>query len=189
MIIGITGKSGSGKTTMANQIHSKLNLLHINIDIEFHNLIENKLINETAELFGWDCFDHNCKLINRKVIGDKIFANRNNKEHGKYIEMLYKGLLQYLNERIFPAYDSLILDHILLPHMKELWSICDTKILVVNKYDSLRKKAVMKRDNITEEYFNKRESASIEYDSIYFDYIIENQYTKTFVITTNKEIL
>lgn len=34
----------------------------------------------------------------------------------------------------------------------------------------------MQRDNISEEYFNKRDSASIDYSQINFDYIFENNY-------------
>lgn len=34
----------------------------------------------------------------------------------------------------------------------------------------------MQRDNISEEYFDKRDSASIDYSQINFDYIFENNY-------------
>ena len=34
----------------------------------------------------------------------------------------------------------------------------------------------MQRDKISEEYFDKRDSASIDYSQINFDYIFENNY-------------
>lgn len=34
----------------------------------------------------------------------------------------------------------------------------------------------MQRDNISEEYFDKRDSASIDYSQINFDYMFENNY-------------
>ena len=34
----------------------------------------------------------------------------------------------------------------------------------------------MERDNISEEYFDKRDSVSIDYTKIDFDYIFENDY-------------
>lgn len=42
--------------------------------------------------------------------------------------------------------------------------------------DVRRKNKVMKRDNISEEYFEKRDSASIDYSQIKFDYTFENDY-------------
>ena len=62
----------------------------------------------------------------------------------------------------------------MLPHSK-YWKMCDSKILVTSD-DIDRKNRVIERDNISEEYFNKRDSASIDYSTVQFDYIFENDY-------------
>ena len=54
--------------------------------------------------------------------------------------------------------------------------MCDKKILMETPYE-IRKARVLKRDNITEEYFEKREKASMEYDKTEMDEVI--QYNNT----------
>lgn len=43
--------------------------------------------------------------------------------------------------------------------------MCDSKILVKSD-DMAKKNKVIERDNISEEYFNKRDSASIDYSAV-----------------------
>ena len=50
--------------------------------------------------------------------------------------------------------------------------MCDVKILLDVSYD-VRKKRAMKRDNITEEDFDLREQASIDFDETLFDYVFK----------------
>ena len=79
--------------------------------------------------------------------------------------------------------EYVVLDWALLPKTI-YWNKCDFKILVESDYDK-RKDKVIKRDNIPEEYFNKRDSASVDYSEFEFDYILKNDYS----IQTLKEIL
>ena len=46
----------------------------------------------------------------------------------------------------------------------------------INTEDEERKNKVMQRDKISEEYFLKRDSGSIDYAPYEFDYIFENDY-------------
>ena len=55
--------------------------------------------------------------------------------------------------------------------------MCDIRILLDIPYE-IRKERAMRRDNISEEVFNLRESASIDYDKDQFDYVLK---------TNNKE--
>ncbi len=43
--------------------------------------------------------------------------------------------------------------------------------ILVKPDDIARKNKVMERNNIFEEYFNKRDSVSIDYSTVQFDYI------------------
>ena len=40
----------------------------------------------------------------------------------------------------------------------------------------MRKEKILKRDNISEEYFDKREASGFDYSNVIFDYIFENDY-------------
>lgn len=90
---------------------------------------------------------------------------------------------QQLNNILSQNDDNIILEWILLPHSR-YWEMCDFKILVKSDY-VVRKNKVIARDNISEEYFNKRDSASIDYSDIQFDYIFENDYQEQ---TLNKTL-
>ena len=85
------------------------------------------------------------------------------------------GFMQQQLDSILSQDDeTIVLEWILLPHSR-YWKKCDCKILVTSD-DARRKNKVMERDNISEEYFDKRDSASIDYSQIKFDYIFENDY-------------
>ena len=40
----------------------------------------------------------------------------------------------------------------------------------------MRKSRILKRDNISKEYLDKREASSLDYSQVHFDYIFENTY-------------
>ena len=66
----------------------------------------------------------------------------------------------------------IILDWLLLP-ISKYFDMCDIKILLDIPYE-VRKERAMKRDNITEEAFDTREKASIDFDKNAFDYVIND---------------
>ena len=70
--------------------------------------------------------------------------------------------------------DTIILEWALLP-ISKYWDNCNLKILIKADYQE-RKNKVIQRDNITEEYFLKRDSGSMDYTQMDFDYIFENDY-------------
>ena len=69
-----------------------------------------------------------------------------------------------------------VLEWIKLP-ISKYWEKCDTKILV--KADHIKRKSkVLERDNISEEYFEKRDLSAIEYEESDFNYIFKNNYNE-----------
>lgn len=166
MIIGITGKSGSGKSTYAKELAKENECFVVHIDDIGHKVLESDGIkNRLIEIFGEDSVVNGS--VDRKYIGDLMFTNRH----------LYKSLSDLAWSRMKDEIDTLlsshsnvILDWILLPHT-HYWELCDRKILMVADEED-RKNRVMARDNISAEYLSKRDSASIDYSNIEFDQVI-----------------
>lgn len=171
MIIGITGKSGVGKTTYADEIAKENNFHVVHIDKISHDIMDLAVIkSKLVDTFGDDVVKNG--TVDRKYLGDLIFTNRHMYEE---MSCLIWNMMKQRIDYVLSTYDNVILDWILLPH-SHYWKMCDKKILITADEEQ-RKEMVMKRDNISKEYLEKRDSASISYDDFIFDEIINNKYT------------
>ena len=171
-IIGVTGKSGSGKTTFASLLAKELKCKHIDIDKIGHEAIfRPEILDTLCETFGAEILDENGKL-DRKKMGDIVFTQRHKMK--ELSDLTWEFMQQQLDSILLQGDETIVLEWILLPHSR-YWKKCDCKILVTSD-NEIRKNKVMERDNISEEYFDKRDSASIDYTKTYFDYIFENDY-------------
>ena len=173
-LIGITGKTGSGKSTIGKLLADKLNCKYIDIDKIGHSAtydssIAEKLIKE----FGYIILDDN-KNIDRKKLGNIVFSDKNK------MDILTNLTWNYMQNKIDNILsqneDYYILDWALLPSVK-YFNICDIKILIVSE-DIKRKEKILKRDNISKEYLEKRENNTLDYSNFKFDYIFNNDYSK-----------
>ena len=163
MIIGITGKSGSGKSTYAEKLSKQNGYFIIKIDDIGHKVLEyDDVKSKLLEIFG---------TTDRKQIGDLVFTHRHLYEN--LSNLVWRDMKKEIDE-LLAVHDNAILDWILLPHTR-YWKLCDKKILVVAN-ESERKSHVINRDHISAEYLAKRDSAGINYDNIDFDEIIDNKY-------------
>lgn len=170
-IICVTGKSGSGKTTFASLLSKKLNCEHIDIDKIGHQaLLQSEIINALCDKFGTEILYENGS-INRKKLGNIVFSD---KEKMKEFSSISWNYIERTLDTILLNNKFIILDGNLLPNTK-YWNMCNYKILI-NSDNAERKNKILERDNISEEYFNKRESASLDYSQFKFDYIFENNY-------------
>ena len=167
MIIGITGKSGCGKSTYARKLGENTDFYVVDIDKIGHKILNlPELREEFVRIFGNSVIKNNS--IDRKYIGDLIFQNRH----------LYEDLTKIVWTKMKSEIDSILSEHknvilewILLPHT-HYWKLCDTKILVTCE-DTSRISRVLIRDNISKEYLSKRDSASMDYSEITFDKVID----------------
>lgn len=171
MLIGITGKSGSGKSFLAQKLVEKINnSIWIDIDKIGHmSLNDEKIKNSLIEHFGSDIIMDN--LVNRKKLSNIVFNNKNelnflNNLTEKYIKNKIKQVIADNKDKI------IILDWALLGET-EFLNLCDIKILVKASQD-IRAERIINRDKVNIEKFNAREKASYNYDETNFDFVLEN---------------
>jgi dephospho-CoA kinase len=169
MIIGITGRSGSGKSYVSKLIANQLDMIHIDIDKISHEVLS---FDDTIEFikaeFGECVFDNN--QINRKKLGNVVFNNT--EKLGKLNKFCQLQIEKKLDEIISSTKKSIILDYALLCWLKQ-FNLCDVKILLNTDID-IRFERVSKRENITREYFNARENSLEALTQFKFDYIFDN---------------
>lgn len=188
-LIGITGKTGTGKSTLATTLAHKLDGLYVDIDKIGHHATSDPIIaKKLCDVFGNGLLD-NTGNIDKKKLGNIVFSNTDKMQiltdiTWEYMEQeLYKVLLQ--KQQCF------VFDWALLPKVK-FWDMCDFKILVTSD-DTIRKERILERDHISEDYLEKRESATLDYSKLAFDFIFDNDYTKenmdAFVETIYKNIM
>ncbi|MBR5369966.1 MAG: dephospho-CoA kinase [Bacilli bacterium] len=170
MIIGITGKSGSGKSTLAKKIlEKKENAVYLEIDKIGHKVLTFPDVEEEiVKTFGKDVINED--KVDRKKLGDIVFNSREewnklNKISWEYMKVEIDNLIEENKDKV------IIIDWLLLP-LSHYFDMCDIKILLDIPYN-IRKERAMKRDNITEEAFDLREKASIDFDKDKFDYVLE----------------
>lgn len=170
MILGVTGKSGSGKTTFSEKTSSILGMKHLKIDDVCKLAIEKLIIEENSWLDAFNIRKNyeDLRFIDTKKIGDFIFNDRD--KYRDFISIVWKIASKEIDECI-KQNDNVILDYILLPKT-QYWDKCNIKILLDCDLEE-RKERVLKRDDITEDYFNLREKASIEYEDFHFDYVYD----------------
>ena len=140
-IIGITGLSGSGKSTVAKKFE-KLGYIHIDIDKEIHKIIENNQ-DEIAKRFG---------TSNRESLRSLIFTGKIDKE--EYTDFIMSSLYATLK---LP--ENCVIDYAFLP-LTPYWEKCDMKILCQASY-AHRKIRVTSRDEISGDLFDRREANAI----------------------------
>ena len=177
MIIGICGKSGCGKSTLANQIIKLTNnkAIHLDIDKVGHRVlllpeVKEKLINS----FGKSIINNN--IVDRKKLSQIVFSSKT--EMNKLSDITWKYMQIEIDNFLNLHKDKIIILDWLLLSVSKYLNMCDIKILLDIPYE-IRKQRAMKRDSITEQAFDLREQASIDFDKSAFDYVFEEIDNKT----------
>ena len=174
IVFGITGPTGSGKTTALNCIAQRGGAV-LDLDAVYHELLktDKNLIAELDARFPGVITDG---VLDRKALGNIVFADQTalldlNTITSKYIMAETDRLLTAAREegRPMAAIDAINLLESDLPFR------CH-HVIAVTAPEAIRVKRLMARDNISEEYARLRISAQPpnEYYEEACDYILRN---------------
>ena len=188
-LIGITGKTGTGKSTIATTLAQKLDGQYVDIDKIGHQATSDPIIaKKLCNVFGNELLNENGN-IDRKKLGNIVFSDTDKMQI--LTDITWEYMEQELDRILLQKQQCFVFDWALLPKVK-FWDMCDIKILVISD-DTVRKERILERDHISEEYLEKRESATLDYSKLSFDFTFNNDYTNksmdTFVEVVYNQIM
>lgn len=177
-IIGITGSSGAGKTTLSSILSKKANVKIMDADKISKELVMpgNPYLKAIEEAFGKDILLEDGNL-NRKKLADIIYNDDNARK--KLNGLTFKYVLDEINNRIESVSNDKSIDYVIIdaPLLFEanLDRVCD-KVVVLIADEDLKIERICMRDGIDKDTAKKR--LSIQKDDEYYiskaDYIIRN---------------
>ena len=183
MVIGITGSSGSGKTTVCRILEDKYKFNIINADKIANKLSkQNKqYLKDIVEQFGTEILLEDGTL-NRKKLAEIIYNSDEKRE--LLNKCTFKHIIKEIKNQIEQIYNKnkkamIAIDAPLL-YEAELDKICYFVISVISESKEAQIKRIIERDKITEEQAKARLNAQ-KPDEFY---ISKSQY----VIINNEEI-
>lgn len=190
IIVGLTGQSGAGKTTVSKYFE-KNDFAVINCDLVARNVTNaGSECNKSLVKIFPDCFDKSLTL-DRTTLAKIVFSNE------KKLKLLNDTIFPFIIADINHEINRLISTgkkYILLdaPTLFEAGadSICDVIISCVAERN-LRAERISKRDNISAELINKRFDSQKSEDFFRHnsDYIVENNKDESYAIKQCEEII
>ncbi len=171
-IVGLTGGIGSGKSTIAEYIHSKGIPVYV-ADYQAREIMDDpEIVNKVREIFDENVIEN--EKLNRKKIAELVFSSPN--------------LLKKLNEIIHPAVkenfdnwlkdnkkSSFVVKEAAILFESGSYKDCD-KIILVTAPQDIRIERVMNRDKVSREQVLDR--MKNQWDDAkkaeFSDYIIDN---------------
>lgn len=154
VILGITGGTGSGKTSALNAIRD-LGGTVIDCDAVYHKMVaENQELRHAIEVKFHGVFNSDGSL-NRKKLGELVFENKERME--QLNEVIYRFLVPEVQRLCQEGGDLVAIDAINLVE-SGVDSICDKTIAITAPME-LRVRRITARDGIDERYARMRISA------------------------------
>lgn len=183
MLVGVVGKSGSGKSFLARKLSEYIeNSIWVDIDkIGHSSLTDVNIKEELVNHFGIDILDNG--VINGKKLSNIVFSDK--KELEFLNNLTEKYIINEIEKIITSNKDKIVILEWALLTETRFFELCDIKILVEASKD-LRAERVIKRDNVDISKFEAREKASYSYENLNFDFVLENNEQLDITRTVNK---
>lgn len=154
-VIGLTGQSGAGKTTLCERFE-ELGIPCIDTDAIYHGLVshESSCLAELKEKFG-DTVINSDGSLNRKALALLVFSGENAKENLESLnDTTHKYIWEEVNKRLTEYIDkgkrAAVIDAPALFSSKIFVGACDIIISVISDKQT-RLDRIMKRDGIDRE--------------------------------------
>ena len=170
MIIGITGGTGCGKTTLLDLIRQAGGLV-LDCDAVYHELLrsDETLLDAIESRFPGTVKNG---ILQRKVLGNIVFSDE--QALADLNAITHTAIRQEILRRLESAPDLAAIDAIALFEGR-LAELCDITVAVTAPEED-RVRRLMLRDSISEEYARKRIAA--QHDALWFrqrcDRVLEN---------------
>ncbi len=149
-LVGLTGKTGAGKSTVSDYLKQKGAYI-IDGDIIAREILEiNKsLLPKLCEAFGWDILENDGNSLNRKALARKAFSTPENTALlNSIMHPAINAEIKKRVEKAFFEYNTVIVDAAAIIE-SGFANECDI-LLVVHAPEDVRKERIIKRDNLTE---------------------------------------
>ena len=156
MILGVTGLTGAGKGFLSGRIAERHpNAFVIDCDKVYHGLINpgSPCWTSICEYFDVNVILNKDGTINRKVLGQIVFSdsqkltNLTAITHSHIFDAI-ESILEFCGDRLYIIDSPLLFE-------SGLCDLCD-QILIAEASAEIRLQRIMKRDNITQEYAERR---------------------------------
>lgn len=174
-MIGITGQTGVGKTFLSNEFKNEDTLV-IDIDKVIRKVSNNDFV--IVDTINYLCAKYQIHPKDIASFWTEILMY-SRKDINQLEDPLW-GKAEKQIDLIIKSADTkrVIFDYSLLPKTK-YFNMCDYNILLLPTSNEIRKKAIIKRDNLeNDERLNMRDKYSIDYRSYNFNKIVINSYDK-----------
>ena len=167
MLIGIMGKTGSGKSTITRLLNEEDKFLVIDVDKVNHYLLEMEDLKKEITK-KYDVLENG--KINRKKLGIILYTDK--EKMNEYNELIWRYLEKELDRLILSSTKPVIIDWMMLP-LTKFYHMCDVKILVESDIN-IRLDRILKRDNIDYDHFIARDKNGLDYKKEDMNFIIDN---------------
>lgn len=173
-IIGITGSSGSGKSTITNILGKELKAKTIYADKVVEQMQKKGMeyFNKIIELFGTEILNEIGEL-NRPKLAEIIFTNSKKRE--ELNELTKQYVVEEIKEQIQEADEEYVIIDAPLLIETGLNEYCDIVIVVISNINTQTER-ICKRDNISKDKAIERikSQPNNEFYKKYANYIVEN---------------
>lgn len=158
MIIGITGSSGAGKSTVCEILENEYHVKVINADKIAKELSKKGTLYllEIVQKFGKEILLENGEL-NRKKLANIIYHNE--EKRNQLNECTFKYIRKEIEKQIQEHKNELIAIDVPLLFEAKLEEICNTTIAVIAKNKEAQIARIMQRDGIDKMHAEARLSA------------------------------